>query len=167
MAARALAPPSPLGSMWGPPRAPAGSPVTEASAAAAHAARRGGAAVSPALSGLRGRYRTFLASPKLCIICLLFLRVPRMQSLFLFFFKKKLSCGDQINGIRELYAHLFPPARYSIGKSSFCRHSLCSVQFMDGLGSNIQAEVNLALSPKASMSNGNGKFLTFNCISLC
>ena len=79
-------------------------------------------------------------------------------NLCFFFFKKKLSCGDQINGIRELDAHLFPLARNSIGKSSFCRHSLCSVQFMDGLGSNIQAEVNLALSPKASMSNGSGNF---------
>jgi hypothetical protein len=29
---------------------------------------------------------------------------------------------------------------------------------MDGLRSNIQAEVNLALSPKASMSNGSGNF---------
>ncbi|KAG2577956.1 hypothetical protein PVAP13_6NG155900 [Panicum virgatum] len=75
--------------MWGPPRAAAGSPVTEAYAAAAHAARRGGAAVSSSLSGLRGR------------------------------------------------------------------HSLCSVQLMDGLRSNIQAEANLALSPKASMSNGS------------
>nr|CAB3482687.1 unnamed protein product [Digitaria exilis] len=90
MAARALGPPSPLVSMWGPPRAAAGSPATEA-AAAAHAARRGGAAVSSALSGLRGR------------------------------------------------------------------HSLSSVQFMDGLRSNIQAEVNLILSPKASMTNGNGE----------
>ena len=61
LAAHALPAPPPLGSMWGPPRAAAGSPVTEAYAAAAHAARRGGAAVSSALSGLRGRYRTFLA----------------------------------------------------------------------------------------------------------
>jgi hypothetical protein len=32
---------------------------------------------------------------------------------------------------------------------------------MDGLRSNIQAEVNLALSPKASMSNGSGNFCFF------
>ncbi|TKW09744.1 hypothetical protein SEVIR_6G122200v4 [Setaria viridis] len=97
MAARALGPLPPLGSMWGPPRAAAGSPAIEASAAAAHAAPRGGAAVSSALSGLRGR------------------------------------------------------------------PSLCSVQFMDGLRSNIQAEVNLALSPKASMSNGSGDPVTLGC----
>ncbi|KAK8450925.1 hypothetical protein SEVIR_6G122200v4 [Setaria viridis] len=100
MAARALGPLPPLGSMWGPPRAAAGSPAIEASAAAAHAAPRGGAAVSSALSGLRGR------------------------------------------------------------------PSLCSVQFMDGLRSNIQAEVNLALSPKASMSNGSDDS-TITCKGFC
>ncbi|XP_062193076.1 ribonuclease E/G-like protein, chloroplastic isoform X2 [Phragmites australis] len=100
MAARALGPPPPLGSMWGAPRAAAGSTATEVSAAAAHASRRGGAAVSSVLSGLRGR------------------------------------------------------------------HSLCSVQFMDVLRTNLQVEANFALSPKASMSNGSDDS-TITCKGFC
>jgi hypothetical protein len=80
MAARALGPLPPLGSMWGRPRAAGGSPATEASAAAALAARRGGAAVSSALFRLRGRYQAFLAL--LVLYHLLFSQVLRMQSLF-------------------------------------------------------------------------------------
>jgi 2-methylcitrate dehydratase PrpD len=48
-----------LVSMWPLCRATAGSAATEASTAAAHASRRGVGAVSSALSGLRGRYRTY------------------------------------------------------------------------------------------------------------
>ncbi|KAL6894920.1 hypothetical protein ACP4OV_007540 [Aristida adscensionis] len=92
MAARALGPPPPLGSMWGAPRA--------AAAEAAHPSRRAGAAVSSALLALRGR------------------------------------------------------------------HSLCSVQFMDVLRSNLQVEANSALSPKASMSNRSDDSTT-TCKGFC
>ncbi|KAK3123191.1 hypothetical protein QOZ80_8AG0625870 [Eleusine coracana subsp. coracana] len=86
MAARALGPSPPLGSMWGPPRAASVFPSTEAPL---HHPRRGGAAVSSALYGLRGR------------------------------------------------------------------HNLCSMQFMDGLKSNIQAEANSAISRKSLTATGS------------
>ncbi|CAO2201342.1 unnamed protein product [Urochloa humidicola] len=47
------------------------------------------------------------------------------------------------------------------------RHSLCLVQFMDDLRSNVQAEVNLALSPKASLSNGSAEDSTTTCKGFC
>ncbi|KAL6639950.1 hypothetical protein ACP70R_022260 [Stipagrostis hirtigluma subsp. patula] len=96
MAARALGPLPPLGTMWGSPRTAAGSTATEA----AHPSRRGGAAVSSALSGLRGR------------------------------------------------------------------HSVCSMQFMDVLRSNLQTEANSALSAKASISNSSDDS-TITCKGFC